>query len=332
MAGSGISLKNLPLRKSVRQKLEAGRELNILVLGRYHVGKSTLINTLFYREGEEYQERAQEGFLESCTRDVETHRLTLEGCTLNIYDSPGLQDDTKVGDYQRLKLIATKCPDIHLIIYCKKMGEPIRPAEKEALNNISRAFRSTIWNDAIIALTFANTVDPPHSSIDKAQHFKKTKDKNVEEFEKVFKEIGVRSELLIKRIYPAGSAKVLRLPGMSEDDNWVTDFLVGCLEACKEDAKGVMLEVCCKDPNFLAKVRKASETSRGAGIAGIAGGAGCVIAGTVLTATGILAPVGIALIVGGAVGGSIGAVATAGGTKALKYVKEEEGKVNNKTK
>jgi hypothetical protein len=49
-----------------------------------------------------------------------------------------------------------------------------------------------------------------------------------------------------------------------------------------------------------------------------AAGAGCVVSGIALTATGILAPVGIALIIGGVVGGVLGVGATVGGVRGIQ--------------
>ena len=51
-----------------------------------------------------------------------------------------------------------KCPEIHLIIYCAKMGEPVRPEEATALENITTSFGEAIWENVVIALTFANKV------------------------------------------------------------------------------------------------------------------------------------------------------------------------------
>ena len=44
------TLSDLSLEDAVRQKLEASKELNILIVGCYQVGKSALINALFYKK------------------------------------------------------------------------------------------------------------------------------------------------------------------------------------------------------------------------------------------------------------------------------------------
>ena len=86
---------------------------------------------------------------------ITPYTLKIGGVSFNIYDSPGIQDEN--GDMKYLN----SWPNIHLIFYCKKMMEPIRPAEKAALKNLNLTFGSSIWNNVIIALTFANYCDPP---------------------------------------------------------------------------------------------------------------------------------------------------------------------------
>ena len=166
------------------------------------------------------------------------------------------------------------------------------------------------------------------------EHFEEMKQENVKEFEKVFRSFIINEELVEKlktRIYPVGSAKVLKLPGMADGEDWRGDFWKGCLEACKEEAKGAALKMAWRDPAFVSTVVKSSVVSTVAGTAGAVGGGGCVIAGIVLTAIGILAPVGITLIVGGAVGGLLGVGAAAGGAKGItsaRKIKKELQQIN----
>ena len=187
-------LNDLPLEAADRQRLEASKELNILIVGCYHVGKSALINALFFREDEGYKLRAREGSLSSCTKDVTKYTYLMEDVTLNIYDSPGLQDES--GDFQYIKMIKEKCPNIHLIIYCKKMKEPMRPEEKAALKNLNRAFGSCIWDITIFALTFGNCVHPPDPDTDEEKYFKEIKMRNIKFFEEAFKEFTIKKNSL----------------------------------------------------------------------------------------------------------------------------------------
>ena len=301
---------DLPLGYAVCQKLEASKELNILIVGRFQVGKSSLINSLFFKEGESYKMRAEEGLLSPCTRDVTPYTFLFKDCVFNIYDSPGFQDEESYTKY--LKSISKACLNIHLVIYCKKMGEPMRPAEKKALKTLNNAFGSSIWGTMIIALTFANLVDPPDPDVNEVDYFKEIKERNVEELKQALEELSIKEEdleCLKTRVHPVGSARVFQLPGMEVD--WRIDFWIGCLEACKEEAKGVLLAL--DDPRITYKI-VGSSIATFAGVTGAICGAACVGAGIALTVTGILAPIGIALFAVGVVMGLLGIGTATGGS------------------
>ena len=111
-----------------------------LVLGRFQVGKSTLINSLFYEKGKKYVKYAEEGDAKKATTtDVKPYPIDYHGVVCHVYDSPGLQDG-QTADVHYLMKIKRECPDIHLIIYCTKMNEPIRPDEDKALHNLRYTF------------------------------------------------------------------------------------------------------------------------------------------------------------------------------------------------
>ena len=129
-------LLKLPLEDAVREKLQSSTELNIVVVGCFQVGKSTLINAMFFQEGKAYVKRAEEGSMRPCTQEVRRHVLGIKDgdnvVKIKIFDSPGLQDGDN-DDRQYLRMLRDECSEVHLIIYCTKMGEPIRPAEEVAL-------------------------------------------------------------------------------------------------------------------------------------------------------------------------------------------------------
>ena len=307
------SLSDLKMEDAVRCELEASKDLNILIVGRFQVGKSTLINSLFFKKGERYIKRAEEGSGRACTKDVTPYTLKIGGVSFNIYDSPGLQDEK--GDMKYLQLIAKECPSIHLIIYCKKMGEPMRPAEKAALKNLNLAFGSSIWNNAIIALTFANYYDPPDPDTNVIEFFEKQKETNVEEFKAAFEEFSIKKELfedLKTRIYPVGSAKVLQLPGMGEDEDWRVGFWRRCLDACNQEARGAMLKLAWNDPHFLIRVVLAFCTAKGVG-ASILGGAAIKV-----TTTGIIIPIAVSSLLGVCIGTILGVKASTAPTAKEK--------------
>ena len=77
--GSISSINDLPLEDGTRQKLDGSKELNVLVIGRYQVGKSTLINSLFFEKGNKYVKRTQEGSMEATAVDVTPYTLEWKG-------------------------------------------------------------------------------------------------------------------------------------------------------------------------------------------------------------------------------------------------------------
>ena len=143
----GLSLRGFPIDFRVNYASEEEEDYLLSFYTHPHgyrmgIGKSTLINSLFYKKGGKYVPLADEGSLEPCTTEVNQYVLEIEGTTFNFYDSPGLQDNNYL---IHLRLIQTTCPNIHLLIYCSKLDEPVRPAEFEALDNITKTFGMSVW-------------------------------------------------------------------------------------------------------------------------------------------------------------------------------------------
>ena len=247
-----FNFKDLDIDEDTREKLQR-KELNVLVVGCYQVGKSALINAIFFEQGKKY-ERAKEGeLMKPCTDEVTPHTLKVGDndtfVTVNIYDSPGLQDGEK-DDCEHLKKINKACSNFHLMIYCTKMGEPVRENELKALVNLLKVKA----NNMIIALTFANQVEPADPNEDEASHFEKIlSTKKIVLCEALKKYGPACNELptVARRIYPVGSARKLQL---HTTDNWQVDFLLGCLSACELEGKRAMLQVAYKNKHFLKRV------------------------------------------------------------------------------
>ena len=91
-AQSMASLHDIPLEDATRQKLDGSTELYVLVIGRYKMGKSTLINCLFFEKGKRYEKLAIEGSMDPTTKEVTPYVLKWKDISYNIYDTPGLQD------------------------------------------------------------------------------------------------------------------------------------------------------------------------------------------------------------------------------------------------
>ena len=130
------SIKDVAVEDAIREKLKSVSEVNIVVVGCFDMGKSTLINSLLFETDKEYEEKAKEGSLGPCTtkKTKDPYVLEIDGVCYNIYDSPGLQDGNQA-DLEILRWISQRHNKIHLAIYCTRMGEAVRPAEIKAMNN-----------------------------------------------------------------------------------------------------------------------------------------------------------------------------------------------------
>ena len=322
------NISDVPVEDAIRAKLKGVSEVNIVVVGCFNMGKSTLINSLFFAVDQEYEEIAKEGSLAPCTmrKAKDPYVLRIDGVKYNIYDSPGLQDG-KQKDLEILRWISQRHNKIHLAIYCTRMGEAVRPSEIKAMNNITTAFTKSIWNNTVIALTFANQVVSPRPNENLECYFKEKQKQKVKKLKCAFRNLSLQEDTLKKvteNIQPVGSASQLILPGETQD--WRIDFWQGCLRACDPKAKGAIFQL-AKSKKYFKAGSAGAAASTVSGIVGIVGGVGCMVAGTALTGTGILAPIGVPLLIGGAVGTVLGAGATAGGFTNLvtnSKVKKEE--------
>ena len=203
------------------------------------------------------------------------------------------------------------------------MGEPVRPDEAKALENLTSTFGKAILENVVIALTFANEIQPAGPDEDEVECFKQKLEDKKTALRKHFSQFQIemkKVEALKQRIFPTGSARVLKLPGMQED--WRADFWRGCLDACKEDGKGALLKIAWMNPNFVKLLLASFSTSTGGAVT--VAGVGCTAAGVAFTATGILAPVGVPLLVAGAITTILGVGATAGwGDSISKLIKKK---------
>ena len=239
------SIRDVPVEDAIRAKLEGVSEVNIVVVGCYNMGKSTLINSLFFEKGKKYEKKTKEGSMGPCTtREAakEPHVLNISGIKYNIYDSPGLQDGSG-DDLDLLEWITERHDKIHLVIYCTRMTDDVRPSEIEAMKNITRAFKESLWNNTVIALTFANKVEPSDPDMEDDEYFENIFKEKVEKLKSIFvKELSLKEHTLKKvAILPAGSAKKLILPGKYQD--WRFDFWRGCVYACDPEGQEALFEL-----------------------------------------------------------------------------------------
>lgn len=134
-------------------------ELGFLVCGRTGVGKSSLVNSLL---GDEVCKVVDPGLiggnLKPCTAELEQHVLDINGLTVQIFDSPGLQGDA-TKEQEQLQNIYVKCQHVDLVLYCVDMTIPrYAVSEIRSTDLLTQKFGPNFWKRCVFVLTKANCV------------------------------------------------------------------------------------------------------------------------------------------------------------------------------
>ena len=89
----GNGVRKLSLEDADREKFldHTASDFNILVTGRFCVGKSEPINATFFQNSER-KAKVVSGDFKPCTRVVNSYSFNVDDIKFNVYDTPGLQD------------------------------------------------------------------------------------------------------------------------------------------------------------------------------------------------------------------------------------------------
>ena len=196
--------------------------LTILITGKTGVGKSRLVNALV---GEPV---AKEGRSKSaCTDTVTSYRTKIKGVDVVVWDSPGLQDETCNERLYLQDMESKLSQGFDVMIYCISMTDTrFYDTDKSAIRTLTEVFGSKLWENGVVALTFANlkTKDPDEED-DLAYYLGERYfwEKAIFEFlAELNVDLQVRQQI---PIIPTGNYKQLRL---HECENWLSDLWIKC--------------------------------------------------------------------------------------------------------
>ncbi|KAK8546071.1 hypothetical protein V6N13_067309 [Hibiscus sabdariffa] len=149
--------KALELETEVKDDLSFS--LNVLVLGKIGVGKSATINSIF---GEV---KTSIHAFEPATAVVKEITGIVDGVKLRVIDTPGLKSSAMEQGANRkvlgsIKQFIKKCPP-DIIIYVDRLDTQTRDLnDLPLLRSITNSLGSSIWKNAIVALTHAASTPP----------------------------------------------------------------------------------------------------------------------------------------------------------------------------
>ena len=100
--------------------------------------------------------------LDRGTTKVESFEYKYHDVDITIWDSLGLQDglDKKA---EFVKDMQSKgCASSDLVLYCTRMNEQrLTKGDNDAIRKLTTGLGTSVWQNALFVLTFANEVKPP---------------------------------------------------------------------------------------------------------------------------------------------------------------------------
>ena len=295
--------------------------INFVLVGKYQVGKSALINAMFFNQERGYRKVAKEGDLEPTTAKIKYYKCDVDGVVFHIYDTMGLQDGKK-RDREHARWIKEVFASAHLVLYCTKLQEPVRPDDVDTLKILTKECGKSFWKNAVIAFTFANTAATTDAT--KEDWFGDLLEKKKDKLRRCFiDDLGISQEVwdeLSWRTVPVGNTINPALPGI---EDWRAKFWLECVHACAEEAKVSVAALAWKEEAFFQVL--ASGGVAYVGTAAAAAGSVLEILGVATSVTVVGLPVGIPIAV-------VGLAALVGGAAATAVAKHRASSESSENK
>ena len=209
------------------------KSARILVVGRVNSGKSTLVNAILDNR------KAAEGeaLLESpITAKVQCYPFELRGVPVSMFDTPGLRG-AEGSSSSSIKEILKASGNVDLIVYCCRLDQSISgiDVDYEVILQLTGSMNSSVWNNVVFALTFANKVDKSDGPC--SQHIYSFGQRLCECVARSGVDLTVASAI---PFVPTAYCKEDQLP--SQQENWYETFWDVCIQRMKDQPKTTILK------------------------------------------------------------------------------------------
>ena len=241
-----LNLMSDEIKAEFEQWILSSNSLSIFVSGKTGGGKSALVNNLV---GEKVAEEGAEP--DPMTTEVTCYKRNINSIDLKVWDSPGLQDGTD-NESRYLTDIQTNCADVDLFLFCINISDVERLTldlpDIQALAKLTNVLGHSLWDNALIALTFANELQITDMEMKKAAK-RKNKEKSKELFcdkireweeqlREILREIGLDSgQVSNLEIIPTGFDE----PDLPDRPHWLSTFWINALRSTRKRAQPALL-------------------------------------------------------------------------------------------
>lgn len=260
------------IRKELEDWIRSGNSLSMFVTGKTGSGKSALVNALVGKrvaiEGAEP---------DPTTTEVKCYRETFQGIRLNVWDSPGLHDGT-VHEQRYIASIKANCTDVDLRLFCINVSDSVKfntdSPDAKALVKLTEALGPSMWDHAVIALTFSNRLGQKNEEMrrtrDRLDSYRKKLqlhpedeqcEEKIREYEKQFKELfcskigewDAKLREMLEGVIGLGSSQVKRVKivptgfrhpmGLPDCSHWLSTFWFCVLGSMRKQAQPALIRM-----------------------------------------------------------------------------------------